>query len=80
MINASIPPFIPHGWKYLVFDKNGWIYTAYGVPCNICMPPPGTASVRHIDPKTGMNDGHQPMQPPCTFHYQIASRLPFWSG
>jgi glucose/arabinose dehydrogenase len=55
-INASIPPFIPHGWKYLVFDKNGWIYTAYGVPCNICMPPPGTASVRHIDPKTGMNE------------------------
>jgi glucose/arabinose dehydrogenase len=56
LINAGIPPFIPHGWKYLVFDKNGWIYMAQGVPCNICMPPPGTAAIHHLDPVTGMNE------------------------
>ena len=55
-INAGIPPFIPHGWKYLVFDKNGWIYMAQGVPCNICMPPPGTAAIHHFDPVSGMNE------------------------
>ena len=56
LVNAGIPPFIPHGWKYLVFDKGGWIYMAQGVPCNICIPPPGTATIDHFDPKTGMNE------------------------
>ncbi|MCK5830296.1 MAG: sorbosone dehydrogenase family protein [Methylococcales bacterium] len=27
-----------HGWKYLRFGQDNKLYTAVGVPCNICMP------------------------------------------
>ena len=49
-----MPSYIPHGWKYLAFDKNGWLYVAFGPPCNICLPPTSTSQVRHIDPENGL--------------------------
>ena len=48
-----MPPYIPHGWKYLAFDKNGWLYVAFGPPCNVCLPPTSTSQVRHINPANG---------------------------
>ena len=53
IVYDDMPPYIPHGWKYLAFDKNGWLYVAFGPPCNICLPPTSTAQVRHIDPANG---------------------------
>jgi glucose/arabinose dehydrogenase len=50
----DMPPYAPHGWKYLAVDKDGWLYVAFGVPCNICMPPTSTGQIRRVDPKTGM--------------------------
>ena len=39
VVYDDMPPYIPHGWKYLASDKNGWLYVAFGPPCNICLPP-----------------------------------------
>jgi len=54
VVYDDMPPYVPHGWKYLVFDKNGWLYMPFGPPCNICMPPTSTAQIRHVDPATGL--------------------------
>jgi hypothetical protein len=53
IVYDDMPPYVPHGWKYLSFDKNGWLYVAFGPPCNICLPPTSTAQVRHINPADG---------------------------
>jgi len=54
VVYDDMPRFVPHGWKYLTFDKEGWLYIPFGVPCNICVPPTSTAQIRRVDPKTGM--------------------------
>ncbi|HEX4112660.1 MAG TPA: PQQ-dependent sugar dehydrogenase [Stellaceae bacterium] len=53
VVYGDMPPYGPHGWKYIAFDKKGWIYMAFGPPCNECMPPTSNAQVRHINPKNG---------------------------
>lgn len=32
----NLPPDQHHGWKYATFGQDGRLYTAVGVPCNIC--------------------------------------------
>ena len=54
VVYDDMPPYVPHGWKYLVFDKNGWLYIPFGPPCNICLPPTSTAQIRHVDPAHGL--------------------------
>ncbi len=54
VVYDDMPPYIPHGWKYLVFDKNGWLYVPFGPPCNVCLPPTSTAQIRHVDPAHGL--------------------------
>ena len=49
----DMPPYVPHGWKYLTFDKDGWLYVAFGPPCNECLPPTSTSQIRHINPTNG---------------------------
>ena len=34
VVYDDMPGYIPHGWKYLVRDKEGWIYVPFGPPCN----------------------------------------------
>jgi glucose/arabinose dehydrogenase len=54
VVYDDMPPYVPHGWKYLVFDKNGWLYMPFGPPCNICLPPTSTSQIRRVDPATGL--------------------------
>ena len=54
VVYDDMPPYIPHGWKYLAFDKNGWLYVAFGPPCNICLPPTSTSQIRRINPANGL--------------------------
>ena len=54
VVYDDMPPYIPHGWKYLTFDKQGWLYVAFGPPFNIGLPPTSTAQIRRIDPNTGL--------------------------
>jgi glucose/arabinose dehydrogenase len=53
VVYDDMPPYVPHGWKYIAFDKMGWIYMAFGPPCNECMPPVSNSQVRRINPKNG---------------------------
>ncbi len=54
VVYDDMPPYIPHGWKYLAFDKNGWLYVPFGPPCNICLPPTSTSQIRRVNPATGL--------------------------
>jgi glucose/arabinose dehydrogenase len=54
VVYDDMPPYVPHGWKYLAFDKNGWLYIPFGPPCNECLPPTSTSQIRHVDPEHGL--------------------------
>lgn len=54
VVYDDMPPYVPHGWKYLVFDKNGWLYVPFGPPCNVCLPPTSVSQIRHVNPATGL--------------------------
>jgi glucose/arabinose dehydrogenase len=53
VVYDDMPPYVPHGWKYLTFDKNGMLYVPFGPPCNICLPPTSLSQVRRVNPNTG---------------------------
>jgi len=53
VVYNDMPPYVPHGWKYLAFDKQGRLYVPFGPPCNICLPPTSLAQVRRVNPDTG---------------------------
>jgi glucose/arabinose dehydrogenase len=53
VVYDDMPPFIPHGWKYLVTDGKGWLYVPFGPPCNICLPPTSLSQYRHVNPANG---------------------------
>lgn len=53
VVYDDMPKYIPHGWKYLTFDKEGWLYVPFGPPCNECLPPTSTSQIRHVNPATG---------------------------
>lgn len=52
----DMPPYVAHGWKYLVTDKQGDMYIPFGPPFNIGKPPAGLAQIRRVDPKTGLGE------------------------
>jgi len=39
-----------HGWKYLRFGPDGWLYVPVGAPCNICEPKEPYASITRLKP------------------------------
>jgi glucose/arabinose dehydrogenase len=53
VVYDDMPPYTPHGWKYLVPDGKGWFYVPFGPPCNICLPPVGLSQYRHVNPANG---------------------------
>jgi glucose/arabinose dehydrogenase len=53
VVYDDMPSYVAHGWKYLTFDKAGWLYVPFGPPCNICIPPTSLSQVRRVDPRTG---------------------------
>lgn len=40
VINDSFPKDGHHGWKFIAFGPDGWLYVPVGAPCNICEPDP----------------------------------------
>jgi glucose/arabinose dehydrogenase len=50
----DMPPYVAHGWKYLVADKDGEMYVPFGPPFNIGIPPTSVSQIRRVDPKTGL--------------------------
>ncbi len=53
VVYNDMPAYAAHGWKYLTFDKQGWLYVPFGPPCNVCLPPTSLSQVRRINPATG---------------------------
>jgi glucose/arabinose dehydrogenase len=49
VIYSDLPSYDPHGWKFLTVGPDNRLYFNVGAPCNICMPPPGTAQLRSIN-------------------------------
>ena len=38
VISDQFPRDLHHGWKYLRFGPDGWLYVPVGAPCNVCEP------------------------------------------
>jgi glucose/arabinose dehydrogenase len=36
VINDTLPDKAHHGWRYLAFGPDGWLYVSIGAPCNVC--------------------------------------------
>lgn len=36
VINATFPTDGHHGWKFIAFGPDGWLYVPVGAPCNVC--------------------------------------------
>ena len=54
VITRSLPDKRHHGWKYLSFGPDGYLYLTVGAPCNICLSEdPRFASILRMDPDTG---------------------------
>ena len=51
VINGTYPNDQAHGWKFIAFGPDGWLYVPVGAPCNICEPPgPLYAAITRIKP------------------------------
>ncbi|HWR97664.1 MAG TPA: PQQ-dependent sugar dehydrogenase [Candidatus Methanoperedens sp.] len=37
VVNASFPDESHHGWKFIAFGPDGWLYVPVGAPCNVCL-------------------------------------------
>jgi glucose/arabinose dehydrogenase len=50
VVNADFPKDTHHGWKFIAFGPDGWLYVPVGAPCNICDPAPVYAAIHRIKP------------------------------
>lgn len=42
-----------HGWKYIAFGPDGWLYIPVGAPCNVCESGDPFASITRVNLSTG---------------------------
>ena len=38
VVNGDLPRETHHGWKFIAFGPDGWLYVPVGAPCNVCEP------------------------------------------
>ena len=38
LVTNNLPSNPWHGWKWIDFGPDGYLYLAVGVPCNVCNP------------------------------------------
>src|SRR6185312_5122519 len=36
LVSNDLPSDGHHGWRYLAFGPDGWLYVPIGAPCNVC--------------------------------------------
>ncbi len=36
VVSDALPEATHHGWRYLKFGPDGWLYVSIGAPCNVC--------------------------------------------
>ena len=50
VVYQDLPKDEAHGWKFIAFGPDGWLYVPIGAPCNICDPGATHAQIRRIKP------------------------------
>ena len=50
VVNDSFPRKTHHGWKYIRFGPDGWLYVPFGAPCNVCEPKAPFAALYRMHP------------------------------
>lgn len=50
VVYNRLPSDGAHGWKFIAFGPDGWLYVPVGAPCNICDPGPEHGQIRRIRP------------------------------
>ncbi len=50
VVTDRFPRDIHHGWKFIRFGPDGWLYVPVGAPCNICEPDSRHGLVSRIKP------------------------------
>lgn len=54
VITDDLPSATHHGWKYLVFGPDGYLYVPVGAPCNVCeRSDERFSTILRMDPDTG---------------------------
>lgn len=54
LVYDDFPTKKHHGWKYIAFGPDGWLYVPVGAPCNICVSDdPVFASITRLNVDTG---------------------------
>ena len=50
LVTDRFPREEHHGWKYIAFGPDGWLYVPVGAPCNVCEPDADHALLSRIRP------------------------------
>lgn len=50
LVTDRFPTDTHHGWKFIAFGPDGWLYVPVGAPCNICEPGARYANLQRIKP------------------------------
>jgi glucose/arabinose dehydrogenase len=50
LVYGKYPSDRHHGWKFIRFGPDGWLYVPVGAPCNICEKPDPYASITRLKP------------------------------
>ncbi len=50
LVYGNYPRDRSHGWKFIRFGPDGWLYVPVGAPCNICEPGDPYASITRLKP------------------------------
>ncbi len=54
IIYSKLPSNSHHGWRYIKFGPDGYLYITIGAPCNVCLSPqPIFASIARMKPDAG---------------------------
>jgi glucose/arabinose dehydrogenase len=50
VVTDALPKDAHHGWKFIAFGPDGWLYVPVGAPCNICKRSDPFASISRMKP------------------------------
>jgi glucose/arabinose dehydrogenase len=50
VLRADFPQEAHHGWKFIAFGPDGWLYVPVGAPCNICKSKEIYATITRMSP------------------------------
>jgi glucose/arabinose dehydrogenase len=50
VVTDRFPAATHHGWKFIAFGPDGWLYVPVGAPCNICNPDARFANIQRMKP------------------------------